>query len=96
VSWNVPTLSFTTATYTPGTAAHSWQAAAQAGTSIGRKGMLVAARTLALSAVDLLQDANAIDAAKTAFDKRKAGRTWTTHIEAGSKPQLNYRESESH
>jgi len=96
VSWNVPTLSFTAATYTPGTAAHSWQAAAQAGTSIGRKGMLVAARTLALSAVDLLQDANAIDAAKTAFDKRKAGRTWATHIAAGSKPPLNYWQSESH
>jgi aminobenzoyl-glutamate utilization protein B len=96
VSWNVPTLSFTAATYTPGTSAHSWQAAAQAGTSVGRKGMLVAARTLALSAVDILQDANAVDAAKTAFDKRKAGRTWTTHIAAGSKPPLNYRESESH
>jgi aminobenzoyl-glutamate utilization protein B len=92
VSWNVPTVGFTAATYTPGTAAHSWQAAAQAGTSIGRQGMLVAARTLALSAVDILQDANAIDAAKTAFDKRKAGRTWTTHIAAGSKPPLNYRQ----
>jgi aminobenzoyl-glutamate utilization protein B len=96
VSWNVPTISFTAATYTPGTAAHSWQAAAQAGSSVGRKGMMVAARTLALSAVDLLQDANAIDGAKTSFDKRKAGRTWTTHIAAGSKPPLNYRESESH
>ena len=90
VSWNVPTLSFTTATYAPGTSAHSWQAAAQAGTSIGRKGMLVAARTIALSAVDLLQDANAIDAAKTSFENRKAGRTWKTHIAADSRPPLNY------
>lgn len=95
VSWNVPTLSFTAATYVPGTAAHSWQATAQAGMSIGRKGMLVAARTLALSVVDLLQDANAIDAAKVSFEERKAGRTWTTHINPGSKPPLNYRESES-
>jgi aminobenzoyl-glutamate utilization protein B len=96
VSWNVPTLSFTAATYTPGTSAHSWQAAAQAGTSIGRKGMVVAARTLALSAVDLLQDANAIDAAKTSFEKRKAGRAWTTHITAGSQPPLDYWKSEAH
>ena len=80
VSWNLPTVQFTAATYVPGTAAHSWQAAAQAGTSIGRKGMLVAARTLALSAVDLLEDPNAIDAAKSSFEKRKAGRSWTTHI----------------
>jgi hypothetical protein len=57
--------------------------------------MLVAARTLALSVVDLLQDANAIDAAKVSFEERKAGRTWTTHINPGSKPPLNYRESES-
>ncbi len=95
VSWNVPTLSFVAATYVPGTAAHSWQATAQAGMSIGRKGMLVAARTLALSVVDLLQDAHAIDAARASFEQRKAGRTWTTHIVSGSKPPLNYRESES-
>jgi aminobenzoyl-glutamate utilization protein B len=96
VSWVVPTLSFTAATYTPGTAAHSWQAAAQAGMSIGRQGMLVAARTLALSAVDLLQDPGAIDAAKTSFEKRKAGRTWTTHNAPGSQPPLNYWQSEAH
>jgi aminobenzoyl-glutamate utilization protein B len=95
VSWNVPTLSFMAATYVPGTAAHSWQATAQAGMSIGRQGMLVAARTLALSVVDLLQDPNAIDAAKTAFEQRTAGRVWTTHIAPGSKPPINYRESET-
>jgi aminobenzoyl-glutamate utilization protein B len=92
VSWNVPTVGFTAATYAPGTSAHSWQAAAQAGTSIGRQGMLVAARTLALSAVDLMENPNAIDAAKTSFEKRKGGRVWTTHIAAGSEPPWNYRE----
>ena len=95
VSWVVPTFSFTAATYAPGTSAHSWQAAAQAGTGIGRKGMLVAARTLALSAVDLLQDPGAIDAAKTSFEKRKAGRAWTTHISQGSAPLLDYWKSEA-
>ncbi len=95
VSWVVPTLSFTAATYTPGTSAHSWQAAAQAGSSIGRKGMLVAARTLALSVIDLAQNPTAIDAAKTSFEKRKAGRGWTTHITAGSAPPLDYWKSEA-
>ncbi len=94
VSWVVPTISFTAATYAPGTSAHSWQAAAQAGTSIGRKGMLVAARTIALSVVDLVQDPNMIDAAKTSFEKRKAGRAWKTHITAGSAPPLDYWKSE--
>lgn len=90
ISWNVPTIQFITATYPAGTPAHSWQSAACAGTSIGQKGMLVAARTLALSAMDLLRNPNDVDAAKTSFDKRRAGREWSTRIQAGAKPPLDY------
>ena len=93
VSWNLPTIQFNAATYAPGTPAHSWQAAATAGTSIGRKGMLVAARTLALSAMELIESPTAIDAAKTSFEKRRAGRAWTTRIAAGSRPPVD---SQSH
>jgi len=69
---------------------HTWQAAACAGSSIGRKGMVVAARTLALAAVELFEKPAELEAAKAAFDKRRAGRAWTTHIAAGSKPTLDY------
>ena len=89
VSWNVPTVNFTAATFVPGTAPHTWQSAACAGTSIGRKGMLVAARTLALSVVELLEQPQEIEAAKADFEKRKAGRSWVTRIAAGSKPPLD-------
>src|SRR5262249_50815730 len=54
VSWIVPTTEFRTATYVPGTPGHSWQSTACSGYSIGRKGMVIAAKTLALSAVDLM------------------------------------------
>mgnify|MGYP003323879426 CR=1 FL=1 len=53
VSWAVPTGGFGTATYVPGTAGHSWQAASCTGTSIGTKGMLNAAKVMALTAYDL-------------------------------------------
>ncbi|HEX3876654.1 MAG TPA: amidohydrolase [Bryobacteraceae bacterium] len=96
VSWVVPTAQFTTATFVPGVAAHTWQAAACAGTTIGRKGMLVAARTLALAGVELLTSPAELDEAKQDFEKRKAGRTWTTHIAAGSKPPLDYAIKEGH
>jgi len=89
VSWNVPTVNFTAATFVPGTAPHTWQSAACAGTSIGRKGMLVAARTLALSVVELLEQPREIVAAKADFEKRKAGRSWVTRIAEGSKPPLD-------
>lgn len=45
VSWVVPTAGITTATWVPGTPAHSWQAIAAAGMSRGEKGMIVAAKT---------------------------------------------------
>ena len=89
VSWNVPTVNFYAAAFVPGTAPHTWQSAACAGTSIGRKGMLVAARTLALSTLELLQNPSEIEAAKADFEKRKAGRSWLTRIGADAKPPLD-------
>jgi aminobenzoyl-glutamate utilization protein B len=92
VSWIVPTTEFRTATYVPGTPAHSWQSTACSGYSIGRKGMVVAAKTLALSAVDLLRDAKLIEAARADFNKRRAGNEYRSRIPAAQKPPLNYRD----
>ena len=90
VSWVVPTGNFVAATFVPGVVPHTWQAAACAGSSIGRKGMTVAARTLALAGIDLLENPAEVDAAKQAFQKRLAGRAWTTHIAKDAKPPLDY------
>jgi len=90
VSWVVPTAQLTAATFVPGVGAHTWQAAACAGTTIGRKGMVVAARTLALGAMELFEDPGELKAARAAFEKRLAGRKWTTRIPADGKPPLNY------
>ncbi len=92
VSWIVPTSEFRAATYVPGTPGHSWQSTACAGHSIGRKGMVVAAKTLALSAVDLMQDAELIEAARADFNKRRAGYEYRSRIPANQKPPLNYRD----
>jgi aminobenzoyl-glutamate utilization protein B len=90
VSWVVPTAQFTAATFVPGVSAHTWQAAACAGTTIGRKGMVVAARTLAVAAMELFENPSEVKAAHDAFEKRLAGRSWTTRIPADGKPPMNY------
>jgi aminobenzoyl-glutamate utilization protein B len=90
VSWVVPTAQFTTATFVPGVSAHTWQAAACAGTSIGRKGMVVAARTLALAGVELFENPSEVKAARDAYEKRLEGRKWMTRIPADGKPPLDY------
>jgi aminobenzoyl-glutamate utilization protein B len=58
VSWTVPTVGLNAATWVPGTPAHSWQATACGGTDIGIKGMMVAAKTLALTGIDLFTDSS--------------------------------------
>jgi aminobenzoyl-glutamate utilization protein B len=88
VSWNVPLAQLTAATFVSGVAPHTWQAMACAGASIGRKGMLVAARTLALAAVQLFEYPEKVRAAREAFVKQLAGRKWTTRIPADAKPRL--------
>ena len=92
VSWNVPTAQFTTATFVPGTPGHSWQSAACAGTSIGRKGMVLAAKTLALTAVDLFEEPGQLTTARQAFEKARAGHEYRSRIPADHKPPLNYRD----
>jgi aminobenzoyl-glutamate utilization protein B len=51
--------------------------------------MLVAARTLALSAVELFQDPAELQAARADFDKRRAGRKWTTLIAPDATPPVD-------
>jgi len=91
VSWVVPTIGFTAATFVPGAAAHTWQAAASAGMSIGQDGMVVASKALADTAVDLLTKPELIAAAKADFAKELAGKTYRSAIPEGQKPLIDYR-----
>jgi len=76
VSWNVPTVQLTSATWVPGTPAHSWQAVAAGGTSIGVKGMLVAAKSMALTAIDLFTDPAHIQKGRTPSLGNSNGASW--------------------
>jgi aminobenzoyl-glutamate utilization protein B len=91
VSWQVPTSGFTTACWVPGTPGHSWQAVACGGTTIGKKGMLLAAKVLATSAWDLYQDPKLIADAKEEFTRRLAGRVYKPMLEKDQAPPLDYR-----
>lgn len=91
VSYAVPTVGLEAATWIPGTAAHSWQAVACNGTDIGAKGMMVAAKTMALTAIDLFTDAALITKAKEEF-KQSRGDYQYKALLGDRKPALNYRD----
>jgi len=92
VSWVVPTTGFTTACWVPGTPAHSWQAVAAGGTSIGRQGMHLAARVLATTAWDLFNDSKLLAAAKEEHQRKLAGRKYQSLLEPNQQPPLDYRD----
>jgi aminobenzoyl-glutamate utilization protein B len=91
VSYAVPTVGLRAATWVPGTAAHSWQAVACGGTEIGAKGMMVAAKTMALTAIDLFTDPALIQKSKDEFLKTKGDYKYEALL-GTRKPALNYRD----
>lgn len=91
VSYNVPTAGFSTATWVPGTPAHSWQAVAAGGTSIGAKGMQNAAKVLALTAIELFEKPDHIAAAKAEFEQRRGPNFKYEALVGNRKPPLDYR-----
>ncbi len=91
VSYNVPTVGFSTATWVPGTPAHSWQAIACGGTDIGIKGMVAAAKALSNMGIELLHNPGLIEAAKKEFLQKKGSYQYKALL-GDRKPALNYRD----
>jgi aminobenzoyl-glutamate utilization protein B len=92
VSWVVPTAGLSTATWVPGVPAHSWQAVACNGMDIGFKGMMVAAKTIALTGISLYQNPNTIELAKEEMYKARGSKIFSYKSLAGDrKPPLDYR-----
>lgn len=91
VSFVVPTVGFDTATWVPGTSAHSWQAVAAGGTSIGKKGMMVAAKTLTLTAIDLFKNKELVAKAKAEFIERRGADFKYIPLLGDRPPALDYR-----
>jgi aminobenzoyl-glutamate utilization protein B len=91
VSYVVPTVGAETATWAPGVPAHSWQAVACGGTDLGIKGMMLAAKTIALTAIDLYTNPATIAKAKEEL-KQSLGDYKYKALLGDRKPALNYRD----
>ncbi|MEQ9463927.1 MAG: amidohydrolase [Haliea sp.] len=91
VSWMVPTTELRAATWVPGTAPHTWQAIAAGGTGIGTKGMMVAAKTMALTATDLFLQPGLLRAARSEFEQRRGPDFNYRPLLGDREPPLDYR-----
>lgn len=76
VSWITPTMEFRTALNVNGAPGHSWQFTACSGTGIGHKSLIFAAKTMAGSALDLLQSPEQLKQAREEQINRLRGRKY--------------------
>ncbi len=91
VSMVVPTVGVYIATWVPGTSAHSWQAVAAGGMSIGTKGMVLAAKVLSRTGVDLLTKPDLLVTAREEFERRRGPDFVYRSLLGDRSPPLDYR-----
>ncbi len=80
VSWITPTGQITTCCWPLGTPAHSWQMVASSGSSIGSKGMLFAAKAMAMTGLDLLRNPALLEKAGAEFAEARGGVTYKSAL----------------
>jgi aminobenzoyl-glutamate utilization protein B len=76
VSWQTPVAQCTTACYPLGTVSHSWQLTSCGQSPLVHKGLLHAAKVIACTAADLLENPRVLADAKAEFQRRLAGETY--------------------
>ncbi len=80
VSWITPLSMLSTACFATGAAGHSWGVVATSGMSIGHKGMMHAAKIMALAAMDLYTDPEHLRMAREEFEEATRERPYTTPL----------------
>lgn len=80
VSWIVPTVQCHTACFAIGTAFHTWQMVTQGNLPAAHKGMVLAAKTMAATAADVLRNPDLVARAKAELKERTGGRAYMCPI----------------
>ncbi|WP_051217879.1 amidohydrolase [Nocardioides insulae] len=80
ISWNVPTISFSTAHEPGGVKNHSWHRTACGATHAGHLATLAAAKYLASTTVDLLTQPDVLAEIKDEFETRTKNITWKSML----------------
>lgn len=86
VSWVCPTVQLSAVTMPGGTVMHSWQEVAVGKSAMAHKGMLQAARVMAATAIDLIDDPQIIIRAKAEKDRRTGNEPYICPIPKDVRP----------
>lgn len=88
VSWITPTLHVSTTCAPFEIPWHSWAVVKSSKHYVGYKGMLLAAKVLATTAVDLFKNPKILAEMKKEFDNSRGGYVYTSGIPKDKKPHI--------
>ena len=91
ISWFVPVANVMVASYGFGLPTHSWPVVAATGSDIGNRALLVAAKTIAATAIDLYRDPALIESVKADFAQARGDTPWQTLIPEGQTAPVTVR-----
>lgn len=86
VSWNVPNINLGVTVAPKDTPWHSWAVVACGGMSIGHKGMLHAAKAMAMTMTDLFEDPKLVQEIKEEYRERKGDAVYEPIVPEGPPP----------
>ena len=86
ISWIVPEITANVTTAPTKAPWHSWAVVACGGMSIGHKGMVFAAKSLAMTMVDLFENEQLRKDIRTEFESRRNGHVYKPYIPEGPPP----------
>jgi aminobenzoyl-glutamate utilization protein B len=89
VSWQAPTIEFSTATFALGIPGHSWQNVAMGKSSISHKSLSFAAKTIACCTIDILTKPSLRSQIKDEWEFAKQGEHYVCPLPPNLKPPLD-------
>ncbi|UCC33577.1 MAG: amidohydrolase [Candidatus Bathyarchaeota archaeon] len=89
VSWQAPTVEFSTATWVLGTPGHSWQNVAQSGVGLGHSSLIFSAKVMAATSIDLLTNEKTLNMAWEEHRQRIGHKKYKSPIPPEHKPPLD-------
>ncbi|MFQ5759080.1 MAG: amidohydrolase, partial [Candidatus Bathyarchaeia archaeon] len=89
VSWQTPTVEFSTAAWVLGTPGHSWQNVAQSGVGLGHGSLIFSAKVMAAASLDLLTNEEILNKAKEEYRRRIGNKKYRSPIPPEHKPPLD-------
>ncbi len=89
VSWQAPTIEFSTATWPLGIPSHSWQIVTMGKSGVAHKSLIFAAKIMAACVLEIMKRPSLLETLKREWEESKQGIQYSSPLPSDLKPPFN-------